>query len=138
MICDSRGKQLWGRMFSATGSCLPIELPGTGRAAAAAAAAPSGEFIEETLDQRPQMSVQNPEADREHDYATAVFFRVAEKPLTASTFLGQTSMVDVDFFCQTATLLQHVAKIGRQPESVLIEPNDTMVVATRLYFHLSE
>lgn len=52
-----------------------------------------------------------------------VFFKVAEKPLTSSTFLGGTSMAQVDFFAEVYRV------VGKESGSVFVLPTDRILVA---------
>ena len=64
------------------------------------------------------------------------FFIIAEAPMTSSTFLGDTSMMDVDFFAQTYSVDKEECDHsgGRQ---VYLSLNSSMLIATRMYIQVS-
>lgn len=66
-------------------------------------------------------------------HTKGTFFRVAEKPLTSLTMLGETSMHDVDMFVQICELLQETGGSGteRNDTSVaLVTSRDGILVVT--------
>lgn len=69
-------------------------------------------------------------SDRVDSNSSHTFFKVAERPLTSSTFLGQTNMIGVDFFAQTFAVLD---KCGcGESETVMVASNDRIVVVSFL------
>ncbi len=62
-------------------------------------------------------------ADGETTKTTLTFFRVAEVPLTSSTFLGEVSMNSVDFFAQTFSYVH-----GCPGKSAVVSPQEKILV----------
>lgn len=58
-----------------------------------------------------------------------IFFKVAERPLTSSTFLGQTSMSGVDFFGNAFSVLGSEVDDAHS-QCVVVAPQDHILVAT--------
>lgn len=61
------------------------------------------------------------------------FFRVAEKPLTALTMLGETSMHNVDMFVQTYDCIQETGGSGTERDDTsiaLVTALDGILVVT--------
>jgi len=61
-----------------------------------------------------------------------IFFKVAEKALTSSTFMGDTTMSDVDFFLQTFDIISFSTCDDGSSDMAVVMPNDGIMIVPHL------